>query len=436
MPAGSGLASFMSPRSNSRPTSSEPVDPRKARAAMAKVKTKDRRPGASPAHNGMAPNSRYQNGHPDSYPQDEHQTTSGRDIFEDSTVSSDFDVTKGTIEMEAAQFNNPQLLEPMGEYSDEEVTVHRDLGIDTYSTDPGPSLIQKASQGLPRQQNRFQQPLQHRSASPAAATQKSSQKRERTNERQDRHPSVAEAHYQQQHQQQEYQMQYVQESQGGQGLDGYDHLDTQDELISEGFFGSTVHSSSVGSPIHQSVISDVEGSEIPKRLPVPSDYTDEELKRKRYTDLKEERWGAGMGRYKLPRHFPDELRGDNITFQQKIEKFRSVKASTESELVACDNEQAHFFEHMEEEEWEAAGDYIREKTLESMQALRNVRKRKRDITARYEKIYEERVMLIERKASLITAQFTNFQTSGGSMMSNMLKPSTRLGGSSRSSSRA
>jgi hypothetical protein len=458
MPSSGGLSRFTGPESNISPLQIESNDERSLRGAAAKVKIKDRKSVASStprkhigSNNTFPPTSNNHNDYGDPYAQHELQTTSARDVFEDSTIASNFDETISTVHMDAPQFHNDHHAyqhggngqEEYGEAFDDDETAHQNLGIDTYGKTSALPLNHKESQQFfksehqanqPRQQSRFKEPLQHRSASPATAPRKVSRKREHKNERQHHHLPAIEQQHQPQFPQQEYGEQMVHAFQRPLGFDAYGDQDIQGHLPpSEGGFEPNP-SSRLGSPIHQPLPQNIEGGMASKEEQATSDYTDEELKRKRYTDLKDEEWGACMPRYQLPAHFPDELRGPNITVEQKLEMFRSVKVENEEEILRSDREQEAFFEHLSDEDWEVAGQYIRHKMEESMNNMKSAREKKREITARYEKMYEERENMIQRKASLIQSQLAHIQNQGSSMFQGMLVPS-RAGGSSRGSSR-
>jgi hypothetical protein len=449
MSSGGALSRFVK---TNTPTN-EHSDGRSARAAAAKVKGKDKKSLAASnsqnhhnERNAFSLPSNNHDGYSEPYGQNGLQTTSGHGYFEDSTVGSDFDETISSVNMDAPQFHNDQDAygggngqeEYIENYDDNDHTARQDLNINTYGRTSAPPLNYKESHQFyksdrltnpPRQPTRFQEPLQHRSASPANVPQKAARKRERTSERQNSHiPAIEPQFVQPEYAQTAPVPQRQLKFEGGlndQDIEG-------DVPTSEADFEPN---DGLGSPIHQPLPQNDEIVVGPKPAPVALDYTDEELKRKRYAELKNEEWGTNMPKYQLPAHFPDELRGRNITVEQKLEHFRSIPVADEEAIVQSDREQEAFFEHLSDEDWEKAGKYIRDKTQESMNHMKTAREKKREITKRYEKMYEEREKLIQKKASLIQTQLSQIQNQGSSMFQNMLRP-TQTPGSSRSNSRA
>lgn len=451
----SGLSRFLAPKLSTTPT-----DDRASRAAGAKVKSKDRKIKISASQtqyeeeNGFGLDSH--NGYPHPHAQHGLETTSGQDIFEDSTIASNFDETVST-QLDAPQFQNVYQghqqennygSDDQGELYDDDETAHQNLNFDLQAKASAPSLNYKESQQFyksdqpskaPRQ-GRFNGPLTHRSASPVAAPVKVSRKRERTHERQYSHQPTNEQQYQQQHQQQEYGAQNVHLPPRSTGLNGYDDPNFQGHVPPTSEAGYEPNpSSQLGSPIHQPIPEDDEYDVDSKEQKIPAipDYSDEELKKKRFADLKNEDWAVGMPKYQLPRDFDDDFKGPNVTVQQKMESFRKVRLTDDASVLKSDNEQEAFFEHLSDEDWEAAGEYIRAKTDEAMKNMQSTRQKKREITARYEKMYEDREKLIQKKALLIQSQLVQIQNQGMSIFQNMLPmPSPRPAGSSRSSSHA
>jgi hypothetical protein len=442
MPAAGGLSRFVK---TTTPTN-EDVDGRSARAAAAKIKGKDKKSLATYSsqnhhneRNAFSPPSNNYDRNSEDYIQDELQDTQPNGFFEDSTLGSHFDDTISSVQMNALQLHNDRdaygWQNRQEDYDDEDQTARQDLNLDMHGRSSAPPLplnhkearqFYKSddSTNPPRQQIRFQEALQHRSASPATVPQKAPRKRERTSERHNSHTSTID----QQFVQPEYVIQAAPAPQRQLRFDGVNDQDIQEDIpTSEANFEPH---DGLRSPIHQPLSHN--GESVAEE--VAPDYTDEELKRKRYAELKNEEWGANMSKYQLPAHFPDELRGRNITVQQKLEHFRTIPVVDENAIVQSDREQEAFFEHLSDEDWEAAGDYIRTKTQESMNNMKSTRDQKREITMKYEKMYEEREKLIQRKASLIQNQLSHIQNEGSSMFQNMLRPGQNSG-SSRSSSR-
>jgi hypothetical protein len=446
----SGLSRFTGPKSN---------DDRARLAAGAKISIKDKKSESSSTskkhYHEKAPTDQPVDGHDayEAYPQHELETTSAKDVFEDSTVASNFDETLSSVQLDAPQFHDQYAYQQRNSvqqeheaYDDDDDTAHQDMNYDLRGGTPAPLLGTQESQVfykseqpvITSRQNRFQEIRQHRSASPAVPPPKVSRKRERTTERHYNHLPI-EQPYQQPYPQQEHGAQLVHLPQRSIPWDGHNSQEFQGRhSASENGHGFD-QSSRTGSPIHQTLSQN--GEEVIESSPEPEeaipDYTDEELKKKRFVDLKNEDWGAGMPKYQPPKHFPDELRGPNISVEQKVEGFRKEPITDEKHMIRSDREQEAFFEHLSDEDWKAAGEYIRKKTEEAMNNMQETRKKKREITAKYEKIYEDREKLVQQKAALIQTQLAQVQNQGSSMFQKMLAPSPRTGVSSpRSSSRA
>ncbi|EPE31332.1 hypothetical protein GLAREA_12635 [Glarea lozoyensis ATCC 20868] len=446
----SGLSRFTGPKSN---------DDRARIAAGAKISLKDKKAKSSSTskkhHHEKNTTNHPVDGHEayEAYPQHELETTSAQDVFGDSTIASNFDETISSEQLDAPQFHdqygyqqrNSGQQEPE-DSDDEDDTAHQDMNYDLHGRTSAPPLGTQESQDFynseqpvpTSRQNRFQELRQHRAVSPAVPPPKVSRKRERTSERHYNHLPI-EPQYQQPYPPQEHGAQLVHLPQRPIPWDGHN----SQEFLGHHSAGGKGHgfdqSSRTGSPVHQALVQNceegIESSPEPEEA-VP-DYTDEELKKKLFVDLKNEDWGAGMPKYQIPKFFPDDLRGPSISVEQKVDGFRDEEITDEKHMMRSDREQESFFEHLSDEDWKAAGEYIRKKTEEAMNNMQETRKKKREITAKYEKIYEEREKLIQHKAALIQAQLAQVQNQGSSMFQKMLAPSPRTGVSSpRSNSRA
>jgi len=138
----------------------------------------------------------------------------------------------------------------------------------------------------------------------------------------------------------------------------------------------------------------------------PPDYTDEQLKGMKYSDLKAEDWDN----FPNPKPFklPAKLQGKSLAEQIAYYADKSKKDD--------DAEDVLFYEHLSTSEWEEAGDIIVEKFADLLKQLKEKRQAKRRITELFEAEMEAREKAVRRKSDLFEKKLREMQASGQDML--------------------
>ena len=445
-------------------TSSAPLKVnRSSIASFSKITAKDRRPAKSSAPRQPTPiqNDTYptapdtQNGYTQAH-YDQAATAGGeRDMFDETihtdtfekTISDLGDVAGGNMHMNGPMFtNNNNYHNERGysqerngqlpqQYEDEEDTYHGDINVDAYNPAPAQPLNHKESQRrlkfdqepVPRHHTpgiagRFAQPLQHRTASPdvpeaEVVRSKSARKRKPSHEPSHSHQKVVQ--YQQD---QAFDLPMDHGAPVKENMNGYAYADqpVQNQRT------QILHLQELQQPAEENYAPESPHLEDPNRAPqsqtqdVPavvvdfsgdgkSDYKDGELKRKTFKDLRSEDWGANMTAFDLP----EKIAGEDITLKAKIMYYKAENMS--------EKDQVAFFEHMDDEEWQAAGEFIKAKKQELMDNIQYVRDEKRRIAAKYEKMFEDRDAAIKKRIADLDVEMDGMEQDGNEILEKRYK---------------
>lgn len=131
-----------------------------------------------------------------------------------------------------------------------------------------------------------------------------------------------------------------------------------------------------------------------------TDHSDEELAMMDYAQLKSEDWG-----YSTKPMVVKELSGCD-DMGQTLEVLKMVEFEVAAE----------YFEHLPDGEWDKAGQLITAKLAELMANAHELRKRKRDLAAKYEQIYEQREQLLRSKDEKYEAQLGRMKNRGKNLL--------------------
>lgn len=392
---------------------------------------------AYPTGGNGQPDPRYQSMQQQQQIAPVQQTSLRPSVFDDDTIASDFDVTKtsmGTIEIPFSQqpdehAQDESRYDNLDGYGNENagdpdaLTAHRDLDVPSVS----PKLNHKQSQAQLKQAHQVGGGQSHSSPSGrfrgyqkasshpslelrpskeehvANPESKSSKKRGRSNEPlQD----VTNAALQQQERADEKRHREADPRNNFQPVapQGFQHggqarqLDGDEESL-ETMNGAETDSQ-FESPARDRNIRDV-GSSQQQQMPVIPDYTDEELKRMQYAELKTESWEKEPGLE--PWNPPEELSAPDVTLEQKISYFVSRNQEEDARL---------FFDQMPTDEWHQAGDHMLSKMTGLMEQLRELRENKRKAIQVFEDYYETREKAIRGKSGRLDTKLKDMKTSG------------------------
>lgn len=140
----------------------------------------------------------------------------------------------------------------------------------------------------------------------------------------------------------------------------------------------------------------------PTEAPSSLDYTDEELLSMPYAKLQTESWEIvpEIEAYSVPK----ELSSSKITMEQKIESIMS--------LDQADIARAEFFAQMPSDEWQQAGDYILTNMMDLMKKMKEARDEKRRIAESFENQLEAREKAVRRKYESYDAKLKDMKASG------------------------
>ncbi|KAH8656198.1 extracellular mutant protein 11-domain-containing protein [Tricladium varicosporioides] len=135
------------------------------------------------------------------------------------------------------------------------------------------------------------------------------------------------------------------------------------------------------------------------------DYSDKDLKSMSFADLKRESWDTVPGQAESDR-VPEELKGADVTLNQKLEYY------AHNENPYC----SEFFENLSTPEWEESGDMILKKMMALTQQIIASRERKREIMAEYEAKYETRERAVREKSDSYDAKLNQMKNSGQTVL--------------------
>ncbi|TVY65520.1 Diaminohydroxyphosphoribosylamino-pyrimidine deaminase [Lachnellula suecica] len=454
-------------------TITPPLDPARAIAAQqAKVKTNGKRASAPaiqqnntnlPQHASLPSsppiprNSHF--GNPQ-YQHHQHQMASapqppvGRDIWND-TVSSDFDVTKTSIQGSEVPFSQQPEPDPriqnhalnQDEYGYEEEqeqddTLHVDVGISTPqghypqrypSEEPdsqrlsSPTLNRKPDMHRMKQteqvmvQNQFHngrsgrfdhahQNLQIRPGNEENAVKpenKKSKKRNRSDPLRDNINHAAPR----QHPIQEDEV-YGEDDTVYDDLPGRQALTNGDEArdVKEDPNQYETLSRSEAPSQLESPSSQLQAGNINQSQPteVSPDYNDDQLKAMTYAELKAESWETTPGI--APYLMPEEISvSSKLPIEQKIEFLVSSNQNAANRIG--------FFEELPTSEWHQAGDLILAKMADTMKKLRDARDNKRKLVETFEAVFEAREQVVRRKSENYEKKLKDMEVSGDRVLS-------------------
>lgn len=141
----------------------------------------------------------------------------------------------------------------------------------------------------------------------------------------------------------------------------------------------------------------------PNRL--EPDYDDDELKKMTYVDLKKETWETEThGQKRGNDHDPQD---PQIRFEDRIEQtIQNAKATV----------QVAFFEQLSREEWEQCGDFFIDKFAGLMKAMKEARKKKREIITSFEAEIEAREKAVRGQSDSIEKKFSEMRNGGEGLL--------------------
>ncbi|KAG4429681.1 hypothetical protein IFR05_014836 [Cadophora sp. M221] len=135
------------------------------------------------------------------------------------------------------------------------------------------------------------------------------------------------------------------------------------------------------------------------------DYSIEELKRMKYSDLKNESWD--MVPNPKPFKLPDELQGRKVTLEKKMAYYIKLDP---------DKEQYPFYESLSTDEWDQAGDIFIDKLGELMKKLKAKKREKRGEAERFEEEINQRQKAIQNEAGKIDKRLDGMAVAGQSLL--------------------
>ncbi|KAH6673620.1 extracellular mutant protein 11-domain-containing protein [Halenospora varia] len=135
------------------------------------------------------------------------------------------------------------------------------------------------------------------------------------------------------------------------------------------------------------------------------DYSDGDLRGMSFADLKKESWDTVPGQAESDR-IPEVLKGADVTLDQKLEYY------AHNEDPYC----SEFFENLSTPEWEESGDMILKKMMALTQQIIASREGKRKIMAEYEAKYEAREKAVREKSDNYDAKLKQMKNSGQTVL--------------------
>ena len=133
-------------------------------------------------------------------------------------------------------------------------------------------------------------------------------------------------------------------------------------------------------------------------FPFP-DYTREQLKSMKYTDLKAEDWDTIPNA--KPFELAPQLQGRSIG--EQVEHYAHQKE--EQQLI-------DFYEHLSTSEWEQAGDWLIDKFADLLKQMKQKKQEKRELTEKFEAEIEAREKAVRGKSDLLDKMFDEMKASG------------------------
>ncbi|KAH6716871.1 extracellular mutant protein 11-domain-containing protein [Leptodontidium sp. MPI-SDFR-AT-0119] len=135
------------------------------------------------------------------------------------------------------------------------------------------------------------------------------------------------------------------------------------------------------------------------------DYSVEELKRMKYSDLQNEGWD--MVPNAKPFKLPDELQGRKVTLEKKMAYYIKLDP---------DKEQYPFYESLSTDEWDQAGDIFIDKLGELMKKLKAKKREKREAAEQFEEEINQRQKAIQNEAGKIDKRLDGMAVTGQSLL--------------------
>ncbi|KAL2061789.1 hypothetical protein VTL71DRAFT_7167 [Oculimacula yallundae] len=143
------------------------------------------------------------------------------------------------------------------------------------------------------------------------------------------------------------------------------------------------------------------------------DYSTEELKQMKYSDLESENWD--MVPHAEPFELPNELQGRKVTLEKKIAYHIKLE----------EDDQLPFYESLTTDEWEQAGDLFIEKFGDLMKKLKAKKREKRVAAERFENEIKEREAHVRNEAGKIDKALEGMEATGKSLLQTPVKRGRR-----------
>ncbi|CZT00729.1 hypothetical protein WAI453_009174 [Rhynchosporium graminicola] len=159
---------------------------------------------------------------------------------------------------------------------------------------------------------------------------------------------------------------------------------------------------------------EVQGGDVVDVRLIP-DYTIEELKRMKYSDLESEGWD--MVPYAKPFELPNELQGRKVTLEKKVTYYATK--------VTEEDDQIPFYESLTTEEWDQAGDLFIEKFGELMKRLKAKKQEKRKAAEGFEDEIRDREKAVRNEAGKIDKCLEDMEITGKSLLPPPMRRSHR-----------
>ncbi|CAD6453858.1 5c5d79d9-0ba6-4c73-be9f-ad34576d7419 [Sclerotinia trifoliorum] len=119
------------------------------------------------------------------------------------------------------------------------------------------------------------------------------------------------------------------------------------------------------------------------------DYDDATLKNMDYSQLRDESFEAPSAASEQPSE-PDMSLSDRTLNERVSYHVEQYQAADQKELDKQRVAMAEFFGNLSKDEWEEAGDWFLERFADTLKALKDARKEKRDVVAKFEREIEKR----------------------------------------------
>lgn len=317
-----------------------------------------------------------------------------KDIFESSTISSDFDITRSEVTVGDDQYAT----EPYEEVNEQEAWNYGPVRYEA------PHTIQSIAQTPmhSKRTGRFESGLPPRSSKIDLPQNGHSKKRSHSRQNSPFAPARNYSEERRMVDDDEYQESTADGSQAEQEVQVDDTIHAGQSIGN--FDASSLGDSTIETPSRDNARGRGDFLRSPSAqfsTPFNPDYNDKELRGMTYSNLKEEAFETDP--HPPQPDVPAYLQGPNISLSDRISYFVDSK-DVEAQSV--------FFGRMTMDEWEQTGEWFMEKFGSILQEFSKARKNKRMLVTRFEEEIGSRENAVRGKISGIDREFDDMQNGG------------------------